>query len=787
MAKKKPKKIIIVGLLILILAAVGIFYYKDDTRLKSVKVDDPEKYAETKLKDDEECNNKISALNLSLDVSKSSETNAAPIEYELSCQPKANAIKNITGSEDVPVSFRVITSNLVASGSSGDFVCSKSGNSVRFTVSGNYKYAYLELIPLQSFQGSKKADGSYYTCMAKPEKGYGYVMLSIKENVGGEEAVDGWTPEGTINEPIDISAYNLDMPKNVEKDDENEQVDRIHNSTELSIDHVQVNRTLPKDTADYSAYNNKDKSYTFAKYLKAYNDLKQTNPEHTYSSVLGQNDNKPTTIKDGKGTTVKGIKLACKYNLNQADIQEMLKNNYNDTYTKENNGQLTTYYYDDYDDENPAKNTVFNTTYFYGSKTTVIGSEEGKYMWHLDVGSKGKATNIGQATCKRKCEEVVKVDYGPPVAVKAGMCFEYRVKVSSIVQCGIENEQTPEPVAPEVCLPTPTCWSNALKQVMKVAGPTEDFQACVEDCDGGKYTDKCSNKCYEKVYGEKDNQLKNDKYINPTFLGASLSTCTPGQYFRYGKNNSKINWCDFGYQPQEAGTNWRLPKSQVSSKSGREYLYARAAIYYGKTNFIWKTYSNSYQTTTRQSYRDGGSAGILRGYYNNDQCHDNCRWLNENAYEPHNSCSGKYLWFDYAYYNGLCGKLGSVANQCSKETKPSKDNNGNPIYPTYKDLTGVTKEPYASTQIPNATELRRVDTAYNKAKQIEVKKLCEAATTCNESQSTYIIKFNYTVKDNPEVQEVKPISQKLNAGSKENVKTKGNINQSGLSLEHGLV
>ena len=43
MAKKKPKKIIIVGLLILILAAVGIFYYKDDTRLKSVKVDEIKK------------------------------------------------------------------------------------------------------------------------------------------------------------------------------------------------------------------------------------------------------------------------------------------------------------------------------------------------------------------------------------------------------------------------------------------------------------------------------------------------------------------------------------------------------------------------------------------------------------------------------------------------------------------------------------------------------------------------------------------------------------------------
>ena len=33
------------------------------------------------------------------------------------------------------------------------------------------------------------------------------------------------------------------------------------------------------------------------------------------------------------------------------------------------------------------------------------------------------------------------------------------------------------------------------------AGPNEDFDACVTSCDGGQYTQKCINSCYEKVYG----------------------------------------------------------------------------------------------------------------------------------------------------------------------------------------------------------------------------------------------------------------------------------------------
>ena len=375
MAKIRPKKITIVGLLILIMAVAGIFYYKNDSKLKSVKVDDSEKYAEVKLKEDETCNAKIDALNLYLGITKQNKEDGTPTEYSLSCQPTAEAIKNITKSESIPVSFKIKNSNLVAKNGSGDFVCKKGGSEMLFTVTGSYKNLYLELIPQGDFEGSKKADGTYNKCTQ------GYVMLSIEENLGG--LAGGKENNNPIKQQqIDLSSYNLYDEVTVDKDDPNENVDRIdkkRNTTELSRDYVQVNRYLPNDTADYSVYQDTSKSYTFNQYLETYKKLKATHPEKTYSAVLGENNNKVTdsnvSIVDGNNKKVSGeIQLHCNYSLSQYDIGEIKNNNFNDTYDLNDQNKLSHYYYDDYNEADPDKNTSFNTTYLYGIKTTTINT-----------------------------------------------------------------------------------------------------------------------------------------------------------------------------------------------------------------------------------------------------------------------------------------------------------------------------------------------------------------------------------------------------------------------------
>ena len=763
-SKMKPKKSILMGLVILILVSIGIFYYKDESRLKSVKVDDSSKYAEIKLKDDKVCNDKIAALNLSLDVVESS-SDGTPTVYELACQPTNGAIKDITGSENVPVGFKVITSSLTQVNGSGDFACKKGGNSAKFKVTGNLDGAYLEIIPQNSFEGSKKANGSSYTCMVKKERGYGYVMFSPKESVGGLQ--DGKTETNPMaNYQINLDGYDVGTTTDVKKDDENEHVDRIKNSTPFSRDFVQVNGTLQDDTADYTKYNKVETSRTFKEYLDAYEAMKASHPEKTYSAVLGENDDSVTNIKDGSGKDVSAINLACNYALSQSDVKAIIEHNFQDTYKSDGSAELTSYYYDSYDGDN---NPVFNTTYFKGEKIT---EESNDYKWHLNTGNSQEETVSGKAVCKRKCTEVVKVDYGPPVAVKAGMCFEYRVKVSSIVQCESDTQGTTEPTPPAVCNPVPTCWSNAMKQEMKVAGPTEDFQACVNDCDGGKYTEACSTKCYEKVYGKTNKKVSNVRQINPSPIAlqknSDLNGCVEGQYYRYGKGT--INWCDFEYQPKHAGVNWHLPESLAATANGRQYLYARSAIFYGSTKYTWPTYSGYYQTTTIKQFRQNGAAGILRGYYNGQECHDSCHWINRDAFNSQ-SCDGKYLYFDYGYYQGLCNILGSpIASECQTETQA----------PTYGELTGVQDAEFKDIKIVDVKKLIEVETARNMKIKKRTIEACEAATTCNQTESTYVINFRYTLKGDTTVHEEPPYSSESNKQTlinkgKENMDIKNNI------------
>lgn len=106
-------------------------------------------------------------------------------------------------------------------------------------------------------------------------------------------------------------------------------------------------------------------------------------------------------------------------------------------------------------------------------------------------------------SCKKKCREVVTVQYGPPIASKAGLCFEYKVKIKSKVSC--ETTFTgQEPTMPKTCTPYPIC--NGVNGFQDQGGPNEDFDKCINKCDGGKYSQKCINKCYKKVYGKTESQ-----------------------------------------------------------------------------------------------------------------------------------------------------------------------------------------------------------------------------------------------------------------------------------------
>lgn len=138
-----------------------------------------------------------------------------------------------------------------------------------------------------------------------------------------------------------------------------------------------------------------------------------------------------------------------------------------------------------------------NTGYLYGSGTYKM--DNGNYIYHYDPCNPKTG---GKIECSVTCEEIVTVKYGAPVASKAGLCFEYKVKVTSNVVCDMTVPPEKPEYNPSVCTPTPYCTGIGKngRYVLHQGGPNEDYDRCIQACDGGKYTSSCSKKCYKEVY-----------------------------------------------------------------------------------------------------------------------------------------------------------------------------------------------------------------------------------------------------------------------------------------------
>ena len=142
----------------------------------------------------------------------------------------------------------------------------------------------------------------------------------------------------------------------------------------------------------------------------------------------------------------------------------------------------------------------FNSDYFFAEERTE--GDPLTYTYNYAPGATPGTQTIDHA-CERVCQEALKVEYGMPVASKAGLCFEYKVKVTSYVKCETTTTATP-PQKPsgQYCNPAPKCVSQeGTLRDLPQAGPTEEFDSCIKACDGGKYSEKwieCRNKYEEQ-------------------------------------------------------------------------------------------------------------------------------------------------------------------------------------------------------------------------------------------------------------------------------------------------
>lgn len=181
-------------------------------------------------------------------------------------------------------------------------------------------------------------------------------------------------------------------------------------------------------------------------------------------------------------------------------------------------------------------NYYVNKDYYYASQKDTITAD---YTYHYTGADKPKP--VSNAVCERTCEESVVVEYGPPVASKAGLCFEYKVRVTSRVKCKSDIKAQP-PTPPSVCTPVPIC--NEIPGYIHQGGPKEEFDACISKCDGGKYTQACSNKCYKEVYGKDSSTKLALSYDNVVAKKVASDGDCDGVYT---KSQGSIGWSGNGY------------------------------------------------------------------------------------------------------------------------------------------------------------------------------------------------------------------------------------------------
>lgn len=168
--------------------------------------------------------------------------------------------------------------------------------------------------------------------------------------------------------------------------------------------------------------------------------------------------------------------------------------------------------------------------------------------------SNGKSYNV----CNVKCYEHLTVIYSPPQVVKAGLCFNYKITIKSKTECGVQDnsDQVIKSLnKKEMCNPIPICENTESRTQ---AGPSEKFDKCINNCDGGKYTQSCINKCYSKIYknnkskkqyavtkNKTDNtsikdMINNNMSINSVKITNSEKCNEEDDCFKYYYNSSKV-------------------------------------------------------------------------------------------------------------------------------------------------------------------------------------------------------------------------------------------------------
>ena len=242
--------------------------------------------------------------------------------------------------------------------------------------------------------------------------------------------------------------------------------------------------------------------------------------------------------------------------------------------------------------------------------------------------------------CTTTCKEEIEVNFSDPVATQAGMCFQYLIEIKSKVVCD-SYYTAPRPSKPAVCVPTAYCVTSNGYESDK-GGPSEDFDACIKECDDGEYTQSCIDKCYTKVYETSDG--KSGKQVNrQTTFEPIPSTFTTDYSISSTSQATKLaNGCLTPWNTTDAnalynqhqkdpggeysGNRWIPSKTGCSSSIGQFY-FRSLGVTEQTIDEVRGWYSDSYGVKQYDAGPNGFLVRIKRDGYS-DVCSDTCSWVN---------------------------------------------------------------------------------------------------------------------------------------------------------------
>ena len=657
--------------------------------------------AETEQAAKNKCESQLKDLNLTVTYTKDKDNNSKVIKATVECKPKKGTVKEISNGDSLDVTI---------GGDNFDttkITCKNDGSATKkeVTPKDSGKESNIEL-KINFYVPATKEDGKAYCSNATWKTKYGEIQVGVSDSgysltephvrrASGtrtitpisetsiddpNEHMDGYKIDGLY--PENLAQINTTLAKNSAQEGVPTEVSRDSTTTNYA---VSEGTDLTSISYSYNEYNSAfeakagcsgDSCFGEVGKLKKIND-RAYSYKFEQKEVVSADAIQPDKIKDK-------ISLYCDENLTKDEIKlieqynrQTAKKYHEDQHTAE----LTQYYYDE-----------SNTTYFKGVQ--VFKYKIGKYIYNYS----NKQVTEDAGYCLRTCNEIVKVDYGPPVYSRGGMCFEYRIKVSSIVNCEADTSHIKTPnCEQDICLPVPKCYgygsNGELQYVLHQGGPNEDFEACIDECDGGKYTDQCSEKCYNEVYGNSTNTIENqikltysDKVNAVQLADTAYSSIPDGYKHHYYRTTGYVKFKSQGHSASHVGRAW----DTFGTSIGLWYAPSRAnyRVSHGDTH--------TYMVNTN---------GIVR----QPSCGDDCHWT---GCQENNT----YLDFNCNEYPEAKIKL--------KYTNPE---------------TGKVDE----VDICTADDLQEKDCEYNEKRYQAAVRACKAATTCANSEAIYTIKFKY--------------------------------------------